>query len=140
MSEFVYLARAKREPLLKIGFSRDPAKRMATLRRPATLLWALETKHARDIERRAHKLLEDSCEEGEWFKATEQTARWAILMAQREMLRWHRTHRRKLPAAPIIAFINTREVTIWRGDRIWWRGPEVRREWRYCPRMLNPRH
>lgn len=74
---FVYLAASKSQELLKIGFSKSPAKRIAGLKSQAKdieLLTCLQG--SRLLETACHMLWRKYAVGGEWFRDSEKIRRW----------------------------------------------------------------
>lgn len=132
----VYLA--QKGDLLKIGYSKNSQRRVRALR--GQLVWTLETDHAHDVERRAHKLLEPWCEIGEWFAVSVPVARWAILKAQRDMLRWHANRPERRTDAPLIRLTLTRTAYVQKTESVGYVSTVILKEASGCPPLLDPKH
>lgn len=107
MSSAVYLASSDRAPgLVKIGFSTSPEARVREIvdpgmRRGCKLLRVVErSRDMQPVERQAHRIMRERRVSCEWFEATEQEALWAVLSAERDMVRHDRRVARYLRSGP----------------------------------------
>jgi hypothetical protein len=82
---------------IKIGFSADPHKRAASLSTGAmnrlTVLFARETEHPRQVEKRVHTALKGKRIKGEWFAVDKDAAKVAIMEATAHFQSLERTAR-----------------------------------------------
>lgn len=97
MSGLVYIIEAEND-LVKIGFSKDPRSRLATLQTgSAGQLRLIATAPATpDQERELHRLLNSSRERGEWFRKTRQVLAAISMMTPCDVV---------VPPRPILSLV-----------------------------------